>query len=60
MILDTGVATVDGFRGDHVIVAPPYTVTEEEMTKITMVMRKAYDVEEGLADKVLLSNHKVS
>lgn len=49
-------ATVDGYKGDHVLLAPPYTVSEEELRRITMVMRKAYDIEATLFDDGLLSN----
>lgn len=38
-----GAATVDGVRGDHVLIAPPYTVTEAELRKIVLVVREAYD-----------------
>ena len=38
-----GAATVDGVRGDHVLVAPPYTVTEAELREIVLVVREAYD-----------------
>lgn len=47
-----GAATVDGVRGDHVIVAPPYTVSEVELGDITRVVRAAYDVEEAAFDRV--------
>ncbi|CAD6591461.1 MAG: hypothetical protein ASARMPRED_005400 [Alectoria sarmentosa] len=47
-----GVATVDGVRGDHVLVAPPYTVAEAELRVIVRVVAEAYgfverDVEQG-------------
>ena len=41
-----GAATVDGVRGDHVLVAPPYTVTEAELREIVLVLREAYEVVE--------------
>ena len=37
-----GVATVDGVRGDHVLIAPPYTIGEEELETIVDRMAKAY------------------
>ena len=37
-----GSATVDGVKGDHVLLAPPYTVTEEELLTIVKVVKKAY------------------
>ncbi|KAK2599957.1 hypothetical protein QQS21_005341 [Conoideocrella luteorostrata] len=36
-----GAGTVDGLRGDHVLLAPPYTVTEEELAVICAVLRDA-------------------
>lgn len=50
-----GMATVDGVRGDHVLVAPPYNVLEVDLQQITKVMRKAYDVEESIVDDSLHS-----
>ena len=50
-----GMATVDGYKGDHVLLAPPYTVLEEELRDITKVMRKAYDIEAAIVDAVSLS-----
>ncbi|KAI1665825.1 Aminotransferase [Pyrenophora tritici-repentis] len=38
-----GVGTVDGLKGDHVLVAPPYTVTDAELDIIVSTLRKAYD-----------------
>ncbi|EXJ68117.1 uncharacterized protein A1O5_08732 [Cladophialophora psammophila CBS 110553] len=49
MTFDLGVAvypgssTVDGTRGDHAILSPPYNVTEDELRKIVEVMKLAYD-----------------
>ncbi len=44
-----GAATVDGVRGDHVLIAPPYTITELELEKIVQVVETAYDsVEEDV------------
>ena len=37
-----GAATVDGTRGDHVLLAPSYTVNEMELEKIVAVVYKAY------------------
>lgn len=48
-------ATVDGYKGDHVLLAPPYTVLEEELKEITKVMRKAYDIEAAIVDDALHS-----
>ncbi|KIX95648.1 uncharacterized protein Z520_08768 [Fonsecaea multimorphosa CBS 102226] len=38
-----GAATVDGKRGDHAILSPPYNVTEDELRKIVALMKTAYD-----------------
>ncbi|KIW32102.1 uncharacterized protein PV07_03672 [Cladophialophora immunda] len=49
MVFDLGVAvypgssTVDGKKGDHAILSPPYNVTEDELRKIVEVMKTAYD-----------------
>jgi len=45
-----GAGTVDGYKGDHVIIAPPYTVSDEDLRKIVNVLREAYDIEEGRLD----------
>ena len=46
-----GAATVNGVKGDHVLVAPPYTVTGQELEKISKLMREAYDTEEACFDR---------
>ncbi|KAK1542089.1 aminotransferase class-III [Colletotrichum paranaense] len=38
-----GAGTVDGSRGDHVLLAPPFTTTEEELRKICSVFREALE-----------------
>ena len=45
-----GSGTLDGWKGDHVLFAPPFTVLEQELVRIVVVMRKAYDVEKAAAD----------
>ena len=45
-----GAATVDGVRGDHVLLAPPYTVTEEELNRVVDVVREAYFAVEAEID----------
>lgn len=47
-----GAATIDGQRGDHVLISPPYTVSEEELASIVDVLRKAYDSQEAYIDKL--------
>jgi len=37
-----GVATVDGVRGDHVLIAPPYTVETGDLMKIVEAVSRAY------------------
>ncbi|KAL9130689.1 MAG: hypothetical protein Q9175_006960, partial [Cornicularia normoerica] len=46
-----GAATVDGVKGDHVLIAPPYTVTKAELEKIVQVVREAYDCVERDIDQ---------
>ena len=41
-----GSATVDGIKGDHVLLAPPYTVVEGELDTIVKVIVAAYDAVE--------------
>ncbi|KAM5349160.1 hypothetical protein ACJ41O_008983 [Fusarium nematophilum] len=36
-----GAGTVDGIRGDHILIAPPFTVTEEQLRGICMVLKEA-------------------
>lgn len=57
MAFDLGVAvypgagTIDGTKGDHAILSPPYNVTEEELTKIVGIMKNAYDLMEKQVDE---------
>jgi adenosylmethionine-8-amino-7-oxononanoate aminotransferase len=37
-----GGGSIDGIRGDHVLIAPPYTVTEAEIVTIVSVVLEAY------------------
>ncbi|KAJ3546247.1 hypothetical protein NM208_g2094 [Fusarium decemcellulare] len=36
-----GAGTVDGSRGDHILIAPPFTVTEEQLRGICRVLKEA-------------------
>ncbi|KFG80552.1 putative aminotransferase [Metarhizium anisopliae] len=36
-----GAGTVDGVKGDHVLLAPPYTVTEEELATICRTLKES-------------------
>lgn len=38
-----GMSTIDGTKGDHVLLAPPYNVSESELRDIVEVMKRAYD-----------------
>ncbi|KAF9876674.1 aminotransferase class-III [Colletotrichum karsti] len=38
-----GAGTVDGKRGDHVLLAPPFTTTEEQLKQICQVFREAVE-----------------
>ncbi|KFH44331.1 putative aminotransferase -like protein [Hapsidospora chrysogenum ATCC 11550] len=42
-----GSGTVDGVRGDHVLLAPPYTVTEEQLGVVCRVLREAIECQEA-------------
>lgn len=35
---------MDGVNGDHMLIAPPYTVTEEELRFLVRTLAKAVDV----------------
>jgi adenosylmethionine-8-amino-7-oxononanoate aminotransferase len=38
-----GAGTVNGWEGDHVLMAPPYTVSDDELVVIVSTLKKAYD-----------------
>ncbi|KAF3038155.1 hypothetical protein E8E12_007388 [Didymella heteroderae] len=38
-----GAGTVDGLKGDHVLIAPPYTVSDEELVITVSTLKRAYD-----------------
>lgn len=42
MAIYPGAATVDGIRGDNVLIAPPYIVEEHDLRKIVDVVANAY------------------
>lgn len=46
-----GAGTVDGTKGDHAILSPPYNVTEHELRKIVNVLKMAYDQLEKEVDE---------
>jgi adenosylmethionine-8-amino-7-oxononanoate aminotransferase len=47
-----GAYTVDGVRGDHVIVAPPLNVSVVDMGKIVSILKEAYLQEERRVDSL--------
>ena len=43
--------TADGIQGDHVLIAPPYTITEEELLFLIDALKLSIDaVFKGTAD----------
>ncbi|KAI9155547.1 aminotransferase [Paramyrothecium foliicola] len=38
-----GKGTADGFLGDHVLISPPLTISEEQVVELVKVLRRAYD-----------------
>ena len=38
-----GTGSADGLKGDHVLIAPPYNVTAEEIDVIVAAVQKAVD-----------------
>jgi adenosylmethionine-8-amino-7-oxononanoate aminotransferase len=41
VIFYPGSGSVDGVRGDHLLIAPPFVITEEEIDEVVSVLRKA-------------------
>ena len=41
IMLYPGVGSADGWKGDHVIVSPPFNITEEELEMIVSATHKA-------------------
>lgn len=54
-----GIGTVDGTKGDHVLLAPPYNVTESELRAIVQVMKNAYDSLEMEVNAIAPISHTV-
>ena len=42
-----GSATIDGVKGDHILLAPPFTVTEDQLRTICRTLREAVMEAEG-------------
>lgn len=49
IMLYPGIGTADGWKGDHVMVSPPYTITEEELD---MIVDAAYKAIETVCERV--------
>lgn len=47
LILYPGQGTVDGVRGDHVMVAPPFIITEEQMDEVVAILAEALEAVVG-------------
>ncbi len=47
LLVYPGVATVDGFRGDHIQVAPPLVVTREQVDEIVSLLDRSISQAEG-------------
>ncbi|TVY67524.1 putative aminotransferase [Lachnellula suecica] len=41
-----GAGTIDGKRGDHIILAPPFTISHQEVENMVNILKYAYNVEE--------------
>ncbi|GFF56137.1 uncharacterized aminotransferase C1771.03c [Aspergillus udagawae] len=48
-----GTGTVDGVRGDHILIAPPFTVKEHEIRHIVDVVTEAYKVAVKLVTRTI-------
>ncbi|KAF7174242.1 hypothetical protein CNMCM5623_006771 [Aspergillus felis] len=48
-----GTGTVDGVRGDHILIAPPFTVKEHEIRHIVEVVTEAYKVAVKLVTRTI-------
>jgi adenosylmethionine-8-amino-7-oxononanoate aminotransferase len=49
VLLYPGHGSVDGLRGDHLMVAPPYVVTEDQLDTIVRTLRRAIEEVAGLS-----------
>jgi adenosylmethionine-8-amino-7-oxononanoate aminotransferase len=48
-----GTGTVDGVRGDHILIAPPFTVKEHEIRHIVEIVTEAYRVAVKLVTRTI-------
>lgn len=51
-----GAATVDGVKGDHILIAPPYNVTQHVLEQTVQAVEDAYDAVEKDVDQDTKSN----
>ncbi|RYP83313.1 hypothetical protein DL770_005409 [Monosporascus sp. CRB-9-2] len=49
-----GTGTADGVRGDHVIIAPPYNMSNEEFEEMMKLLKETYDVVEREVEVALV------
>ncbi|CAM1507323.1 Fc.00g069640.m01.CDS01 [Cosmosporella sp. VM-42] len=45
-----GKGTADGVAGDHIILAPPLNIQEEDLRKMVRLLKEAYDLVEAMVD----------
>lgn len=43
-----GMGTVDGYKGDHIIIAPAFNIDEVDLKRIVDILKRAVDFEVGL------------
>jgi adenosylmethionine-8-amino-7-oxononanoate aminotransferase len=51
-----GQGTADGINGDHSILAPPLTATEEELVEMVRLLKEAYDAVEEELDSTMVAS----
>lgn len=44
MTIYHGTGTVDGIRGDHIMLSPPYTITEKHVVRMVKVVSKVVNI----------------
>jgi adenosylmethionine-8-amino-7-oxononanoate aminotransferase len=52
-----GAGTVYGVVGDHVIIAPPYNVFDEELNELLRMLKDTYDTAENEVAKLLATTN---
>ncbi|GAM40296.1 aminotransferase [Talaromyces pinophilus] len=53
-----GAGTADGFKGDHVILAPPYNASDDEFEDLVRLLNEAYDAVETEVDLALVEGKR--